>query len=96
MTKHTPSPWGFEQTGDHKRYIIGKERSTWGTNVAEVYSDDTDQGEAAANARLIAAAPELLKALGAMYEAFRFTSHNKAEDAANALAKAAIAKVEGE
>lgn len=59
---HTPGPWGFEYTEDNKRIIIGKGlvEGPDGYDVAEVYSDDCPYEEAEANARLIAAAPELL------------------------------------
>jgi hypothetical protein len=59
-TKHTPGPWKCERSGDGKYYLVGDGQSSWGTHVAEVYSDDTDKHEAAANARLIHASPELL------------------------------------
>lgn len=67
-TKFTPGPWKCEHTGDHKRYVIGDGQSLFGTHVAEVYSDDTDTDEAAANAALIQHAPDLLAALVALVE----------------------------
>lgn len=62
MTKHTPGPWSFKPTGDHKRIVIGEGlvEGPNGYDVAEVYSDDCDYEEALANARLTAAAPDLL------------------------------------
>lgn len=59
---HTPGPWNYDQTGDGKRICvgIGLVDGPNGYDVAEVYSDDCDSDEALANARLIAAAPELL------------------------------------
>ncbi len=61
---HTKGPWPIEQTGDGKRYLIGNGlvEGPNGYEVAEVYSDDCDPDEALANAKLIAAAPELLEA----------------------------------
>jgi hypothetical protein len=64
-TKFTPGPWTCKPTGDRKRYIVGENQSAWGTDVGEVYSDDTDRDEAAANAALIQHAPELFAALAA-------------------------------
>jgi hypothetical protein len=63
ILKHTPGPW--KASKDLKRYWI--ESSTpkvlGGHAVAEVTDDDCDSDEAQANARLIAAAPDLLAAL---------------------------------
>lgn len=50
----TPGPWTLTHTGDRKRYILGENQSSWGTDVGEIYSDDTDANEAKANATLIA------------------------------------------
>jgi len=63
--QHTPGPWPLSETGDGKRYVIGEGLVSGpkGYEVAEVYSDDCDPAEAIANARLIAAAPDLLAAL---------------------------------
>lgn len=55
MSKHTPGPW--MATG--ARVDMGAGRVTAGLD----WSFDVDPGEARANARLIAAAPDLLKAL---------------------------------
>jgi len=62
MKLFTSGPWTCQQTGDRKRYVIGEGQSSWGTHVAEVYSDDIDREEAAANAKLIQSAPDLLDA----------------------------------
>jgi len=67
-TKHTPGPWTCQRTGDHKRYIIGDGQTKWGTEVAEVYSDDTDHDEAAANAALIQHTPDMLQLLTTAYD----------------------------
>ena len=61
--KHTPGPWKCRQSGDGKFYLIGEGQPSWRTHVGEVHSDDIDSDEAAANASLIAAAPELLDLL---------------------------------
>lgn len=63
--KGTPGKWPMTQAGDGKRYIIGAGLVDGpdGYEVAEVYADDAPYLETLANARLIAAAPDLLEAL---------------------------------
>jgi hypothetical protein len=53
----TPGPWSFTKHGDTKGWTVSK-----GNSIASVRPQRGD-GEAEANARLIAAAPELLAAL---------------------------------
>ena len=59
-TKHTPGPWDLNET-QRGTYIYqgGTENC-----IAEIYADVNE--DQAANARLIAAAPELLEALLAL------------------------------
>ena len=65
-TKHTPGPWSsasLDQDSNHLEVFAG---TTDGEQVAVVKGHDLSTGkyyEAIANARLIAAAPELLEAL---------------------------------
>lgn len=54
-TSHTPGPWSIQ--GDK---IINEETIQY---IADIRRDGEDDPEAQANARLIAAAPELLEAL---------------------------------
>jgi len=64
---HTKGPW--DTRDDDKRITVGcgLVEGPNGYDVAEVYNDDCDRDEAWANARLIAAAPDLLDAItGAM------------------------------
>lgn len=93
--KHTPGPWTKDLTGDGKYYIIGDGQSQWGTHVAEVYSDDTDRDEAAANSNLIQHAPELLAACEAALAAFRAKCEGQHAWPREQL-EAAIAKAKGE
>ena len=62
MTKHTPGPWilhmGFDET-----YTIS---DTGGCEIGHIYCESMGDGEHEANARLIAAAPELLEAAKAV------------------------------
>lgn len=61
MSQHTPRPWRLEQVGWEGQYIYGKDKRVPGVDrfIASV-SLQFDGAEA--NARLIAAAPELLEA----------------------------------
>lgn len=91
MSKHTPGPW------QHSVKLSGSENHRgfriWGADgwaLADVQPADEDGTEGEANARLIAAAPDLLEALkGVLRVADRKTDEFDA-------ARAAIAKAEGE
>ena len=90
--QHTPGPWTFDNgiefictdTSLHGEWAVAK------INIV--------RAEAKANARLIAAAPELLDALKLMRDAFLDTegSHGTLEQTATDAADAAIAKATGE
>lgn len=61
----TPGPWKITgKTGDGKRIFVesNMERDNWECLRCEVDSDDCDSDMAMANARLIAASPDLLAA----------------------------------
>ncbi len=60
-TKHTPGPWEVSHT-DQCTYVGATEMC-----IAEIF--DESEGSYEANARLIAAAPELLAALRTIHEA---------------------------
>lgn len=57
--QHTPGPWLIESGGKSHKSI----NSTNGACVADVWRINVSRQEAAANTRLIAAAPELLEML---------------------------------
>jgi hypothetical protein len=69
MAGHTPGPWPQPtRSGDGKFISIekwGPDRDNWHRLAVEIDSDDCDSDTAMANARLIAAAPDLLAALQA-------------------------------
>ena len=66
-SKHTPGPWFHEPTGDGlERLITGWPSENTCTVVGVVDGNKTSQETTEANARLIAAAPELLEALEAL------------------------------
>lgn len=98
MNAHTPGPWRVNKyrsigAGEHGTKPIV-------AHVEPFYGDDTRYGDDTANARLIAAAPELLAALNELLK-FDSTAYAKGSDRANALlaakkaAWAAIAAAEG-
>lgn len=88
MTKYTPGPWLFDEESEaittHNRITSGKTRiATVTLGWAEPF-----ESEQIANARLIAAAPDLLEALQAL-----ICETNSIELAAALdMARAAIAK----
>lgn len=97
--KHTPGPWKFDPAyATYGRYSRGEPA------VIETPRGDIiiDQGvgrghdEAKANARLIAAAPELYEALKAIFPDDGHNESDGCEDHRACLfARAALAKVEG-
>lgn len=92
--KHTPGPWAYGEE-------CGLTREIWGDNGPELYAiaqtRHGDPGQCEANARLIAAAPELLEALISMIEAPVYFSAVGAEKRKKAREKAryAITKATG-
>lgn len=79
-TTHTPWPWAADQNG---LIHAGKNR----LHIAQAAT--TGMGHAAdANARLIAAAPELLEALRGMLAVWPYMECNETRSARAAIAKA--------
>lgn len=103
QAQHTPGPWPITSTGDGKRYVIGEGLvdGPSGYEVAEVYSDDCDPGEALANANVISAAPEMLAGLDhyadRMCEGWCEESYDFAhfDDCSGCLARRLAAKARG-
>ena len=96
-SKHTPGPWPWQYTSDRKRIVIGAGlvEGPNGYEVAEVYSDDCPSEVAEANARLIAAAPDLLEAVRAFVERFDSGQGRRAyTDHVAGLMRSALAKAE--
>jgi hypothetical protein len=86
-TKHTPGPW--------VRPAVQTIRAANGRLIARVDAGGTITGtEVVANARLIAASPDLLEAL-TLFEAFYPIGINLELDDAVRKARAAIAKATG-
>lgn len=95
---HTPGPW------THYPFLSGSENhSGFGVNgngfrLASAHPIDSDGNEGEANARLIAAAPELLMALAWLVglKDERPSDYAEQKPLAWAAARAAIAKATGE
>jgi len=91
-TKHTPGPW---QTDCYLTV-----RTQQGTSIAQALSKYTTLDEAPHNARLIAAAPELLDALRkadawvAQYHTL--SGHERASECMSRVIRAALTKACGE
>lgn len=84
MTAHTPGPWAVEDA----RRVLGS--TDYGRSVMR-------DAEVEANARLIAAAPDMLAALRRLLDcpALRLEGHEYEDELAIDLARHAIAKAEG-
>ena len=88
--QHTPGPWRADSTNvsERYRYVLGGRRL-----ICRITKGD---GESEANARLIAAAPELLEALIAAEQAFVEHGIPLACHASLFQIRAAIAKATGQ
>ena len=87
--KHTPGPWSYHNTPTPFIYV-----NAGGLPICQIYTSTAhgqSMGEQFANARLIAAAPELLEALQ-----FVMTASGEQLSTALEQAQAAIAKATGE
>lgn len=104
-TTHTPGPWRIDYNGEDPEFAAPRIKGNSVENVAFIPAYEHPRAEMDANARLIAAAPELLEALRALlsdYEGtleslndYRVGSEGHSaipEDASSVAARAAIAK----
>ena len=95
-TKHTPGPWRISTANpfavNTSEAGIATAHGIDAANYSEFFPS-TEQAKA--NARLIAAAPELLEALLALEEVDGFKGWHHTYDEACAKARAAIAKATG-
>ena len=97
---HTPGPWRIAGDGDHEEIELCCVESATHDAIAIVSDAYTDHGDPLPNARLIAAAPELLVAARAVIENRGCGDPDCCADAiANEQAvqqlKAIVAKAEG-
>lgn len=99
MAKHTPGPWQVSRTLPEGRLVIECVDGTQDIAFVEGFGflrNKAGSGELGANARLIAAAPELLAAAKAAFTRFRedkIEGHHTQHPVT--LLDAAIAKAEG-
>jgi hypothetical protein len=100
-TKHTPGPWEVDEDDrpgmSYNRQIIAKANNPAGYGTVCFMAHGWDGGQDKANARLIAAAPELLEALRGLLGAIDFSGWNIDDDRWNkpiAKAKSLLAKAE--
>ena len=91
--KHTPGPWQACDVGDYSDYD-GRCRVILGNDlrIAVVLGD---HDESAANARLIAAAPDLLEELEDMVSLVEYLMNDSYDNKETAEARAAIARAKG-
>jgi hypothetical protein len=105
-SKHTPGPWHLDETfvdgkwGNPSRWvceIVGPDNSRIVADIPEYRTYEEDAAELEANARLIAAAPELLQTLQMVESVYRKNCVNEGEPSSvlDAL-QSAIAKATGE
>lgn len=93
-TKHTKGPWKKHLTGiPHTMIILNEEK-----HIATLEVNGIKQDEVEANARLIAAAPEMLEALEEFLDITLGSSYdpNSATDRAVKKAEAVLKKARGE
>ena len=100
MSKHTPGPWKTEQSSRTDIYIISQSveaRNKWVATACnhEFHPTEENNKRNQYNARLIAAAPELLEACHALLRVRDAEEWVAALRAAIEQARAAIDKAEG-
>ena len=93
MSKHTPGPWTILSASN--RTPLVKAGPTVEETVAMVI-DFYKPDEAPANARLIAAAPEMLEALKDVDARLTHIGHMEANALTHGIVRAAIAKATGD
>jgi hypothetical protein len=107
MTKHTPGPWAYHFEPTLNRHIV-RAGFAGERNICVAYGAGLKSYEAAANMRLIAAAPDLLEAVKMFVDCEAFiprlgkvtTDDSAADEERRAtiytIARAALAKAAGE
>ena len=95
-TKHTPGPWKTTRFGEHT-FVTAENHMGLAESICQITDDpeDLSSAESAANARLIAAAPELLEACKAMFDLLEKEEPNWYLRKHYNIATATIAKAEG-
>lgn len=88
--KHAPGPWATKPQGEANHHAILLENGKW--LAALQFNGELTEAQQEANARLIAAAPELLAALQLLYDT---GSDSTMWDWAHSQARAAMNKAGG-
>ena len=88
MAEHTPGPWQVNAGCD---WVI---ESQDGVSVSSVYTPAGQREVRQANARFIAAAPEMLEELESMLS--EHCGNHECDDVVHDLARTALAKAKGE
>jgi len=100
MNKFTPGPWfaveDIHDESDGFTYIAGYDIKSNGAEIVGCEGISGDSAENLANARLIAAAPDLLGALEAAVTSMLDSGYNASESVVIRKARAAIARAKGE
>lgn len=99
MSKHTPGPWQFyTEPQPNGCPIVGDGRGLMVAMLAHSIHYQDQKSEALANARLIAAAPDLLEALAVMTDLCAIKYGNLDAEVWSEIkkARAAIAKATGQ
>lgn len=94
MSRHTPGPWKIGTPGPNGCYTVGTQGGLMTAMIAHSICEPDQVDTANANARLIAAAPELLEALEEIVAAADGDGWNQL-DASFSKARAAISKATG-
>lgn len=99
-TPWTPGPWIIGQPAKHPTSVQKEMENGWLATVANCESLTLEDAECLANARLIAAAPELVEALEALAihtEDMHIICNRPAEDSESLTkARALLARIRGE
>lgn len=97
MSSHTPGPWNAVKSQPRIYWIDAHEQPCAYGHIATVFEGGKDPDENAANARLIAAAPDLLAALEALVDDTEHRDHDCGDEEWCPVhkARAAIAKARG-
>lgn len=93
-TKHTPGPWKVGEENEFEAYEFVSITTESGVQIGDVSSDGCVDDETHANARLIAAAPDMLAALKQIESEMRAGLGSSYGETREAVRRA-IAKAEG-
>lgn len=100
MSKHTPGPWSLGKRGKTTQHIDGghavRNEGWWSLAKVYVVVDDEPSEAGEANARLIAAAPEMLASLVEVMDWLGRPNELTLSDEQVERIRAAIAKATGE